>query len=219
MSGIAARRSRFRRAAIVAASVLGHGLALALLGLTAPTVWEASRVQPPVIPLELWTPPPATTARHRPRAVARPPSPVRPRLAAVNRPPGAIAPLPLPASPGPVSPAPTAGAGVHPAPLPGEARGGDLRSALRGSPVGCANRDTVGLTRREREACDDAWGKGRDQADIAAPIDPDKRQAWDAVAARKARVRARKEAPPPPGINPSDNAGGTRTNGIGILGY
>lgn len=85
--------------------------------------------------------------------------------------------------------------------------------------MGCASRDAVGLTRREREACDDAWGGGRDQAEIAAPIDPDKRAAWDAVAARKALIRKRKEAPPPPGVNPSDNAGGTRTNGIGILGY
>ncbi|MDO8296273.1 MAG: hypothetical protein Q7T19_07525 [Caulobacter sp.] len=219
MSGLTASRGRLRRIAVVVASVLGHGLALALLGLTAPGPREVRLVDPFVVPLEIWTPPPAAKARHRTRAAAPPPSPVMPRRAAVAGPTDDIAPLPLPVAPGPARPAATATAGLHPGPLPGEARGGDLRGALRGSPVGCANRDTVGLTRREREACDDAWGKGRDQADIAAPIDRDKREAWDAVAARKARARRRKEAPPPPGIDPTDNAGGTRTNGIGILGY
>lgn len=218
MPGSSASRSRSRRFAVVAASVLGHGLALALLGLTAPTPREVRLVDPFVVPLDAWTPPPAAKARHRTHATAPPPSPVTPRRATLEQAPDDVAPLPLPAAPGPDRP-PAAGLGLHPAPLPGVAHDGGLRGALRGSPVGCANRDTVGLTRREREACDDAWGKSRDQADIAAPIDRDKREAWDAVAARKARARRRKEAPPPPGIDPTDNAGGTRTNGIGILGY
>jgi hypothetical protein len=85
--------------------------------------------------------------------------------------------------------------------------------------VGCANRNAVGLTRREREACDDRGGAGAGQAAfIEPPMDPDKRRAWDAAAARKALARRRKEGAVPPGVNPGDNAGGTRTNGIGILG-
>ena len=76
----------------------------------------------------------------------------------------------------------------------------------------------VGLTRRERESCDDRYAWGRENAPfIEPPMDPAKRGAYDAAAARKALVRKRKEAPPPSGIDPSDNAGGTRTNGIGIL--
>ena len=127
----------------------------------------------------------------------------------------------------PIAPSPSAGptttgarAGVHPAPLPGQARGEALRQALRGSAVGCGNRDAVGLTRREREACDDAYGKRSvETADLAAPIDPAKRAEWDALAARKAAIRRRKGDPVPPGINPTDNAGGTRTNGIGLRDY
>ncbi|HRD29889.1 MAG TPA: hypothetical protein PLO65_16445, partial [Caulobacter sp.] len=107
----------------------------------------------------------------------------------------------------------------HPAPLPAPSRG-DLRQALRGSAVGCANRASVGLTRREREICDEAYGRGgASETFIEPPMDPAKRAAFDAAAARKATARRRKESPPPPGINPTDNAGGTRSNGIGILGY
>lgn len=115
--------------------------------------------------------------------------------------------------------APAAGVGDQPARLPGPPQG-DLRNALRSSTVGCANRDVVGLTRREREACDDAFGRRSVQtADIAAPIDPAKRAAWNALAARREIARRRKEDPVPPGLDPTGNAGGTRTNGIGILGY
>lgn len=213
MSSPTANRRRAGRTAIVAVSLAAHGLALALLGLTTPTLREIRRVDPRAMSLDLWTPSPADRSSHPSRRAA--PSPLRPRrvssgaLASDSPPPPQTPPLPASAP---------AAAGAHPSP-PGQARGDDLRRALRDSPVGCANRDAVGLTRREREACDDAWGGGRDQAEIAAPIDPDKRAAWDAVAARKALIRKRKEAPPPPGVNPSDNAGGTRTNGIGILGY
>ena len=113
------------------------------------------------------------------------------------------------------------GVGAPAAPQAGSSPDG-LRQALRGSPVGCANREAVGLTRREREACDEAFGRARDQAVIFdSPMDPAKRAAWDAVAARKAMIRKRKEGAVPPGIATNDNAGGTRTNGIGIgiLGY
>ena len=209
-------RRRTGRTAIVAVSLLAHGLVLALLGLTTPALREVRRVDPRAVSVEFWTPAPADRNSHRGRRSA--PSSLQPRRVASSAPASDIPPLPMApaARPGATVGAPS---GVHPTPLPGQTRGDGLRQALRGSPVGCANRDAVGLTRREREACEDAYGKRSVvTTDIAAPIDPGKRAEWDAVAARKAAIRRRKEGPVPPGINPTDNAGGTRTNGIGILG-
>lgn len=210
-------RRQTGRTAIVVVSLLAHGLVLALLGLTTPKLREVRRMEPRAVALEFWIPAPADRNSHRGRQSAS--SLLRPRRVASSAPASDIPPLPMApaARPGATVGAPS---GVHPAPLPGQARGDGLRQALRGSSVGCANKDAVGLTRREREACEDAYGKRSvETADIAAPIDPAKRAEWDAVAARKATVRRRKEGPVPPGINPTDNAGGTRTNGIGILGY
>lgn len=216
MSSSAIIRRRTGRTAIVAASLLAHGLALALLGLTTPTLREVRRVDPRPVSLDFWIPAPADRNSHRARRTA--PSPIRPRRVASSAPASDVPPLPVAPS-RPTGPSAAAG-GVHPGPLPGQARGDALRQALRGSPVGCANKDAVGLTRREREACDDAYGKRSvETGDIAAPIDPAKRAEWDAVAARKATIRRRKEGAVPPGINPTDNAGGTRTNGIGLRDY
>lgn len=210
-------RRRTGRTAIVAVSLLAHGLVLALLGLTTPTLREVRRVDPRAVSLEFWTPSPAGRNSHRgPRSA---PSSPQPRRVANSAPASDIPPLPMApaARPGATVGAPSS---IHPAPLPGQTRADGLREALRGSPVGCANKEAVGLNRREREACDDAYGnRSVETADISAPIDPAKRAAWDAVAARKATVRRRKEGSVPPGINPTDNAGGTRTNGIGLLGY
>lgn len=213
-----ASRRRTGRAAIVAASVLAHGLGLAWIGLASPGLREVPMSDPPAVSLDLWPVTPRTRPLHSPRPAASAPSPLTPRRAAIDAPPFLIPGPPLaPPTPGT---APAVIAGTHPAPLPGQARGDAVRQALRGSPVGCANQDAVGLTRREREACDDAFGKRSVQtADIAAPIDPSKRAEWDAAARRKEIVRRRKEGPVPPGVDPANNAGGTRTNGIGILGY
>ncbi|MFZ5667885.1 MAG: hypothetical protein ACOY4K_00145 [Pseudomonadota bacterium] len=210
--------ARARQAAIVAASLAFHGLALVLLGLTQPRLREVFLSDPEAVQVELLRPEPAEAASHRARAAAPPPSPVAPRQVAPDAPPARVAPLPL-------APAPPAGADAdggtgarpHPAPYPARDRGA-LKRALRGSAVGCGNRDAVGLTLREREACDEAMGAGAAQARfIDPPIDPAKRRGFDATAARKAEARRRKEAPVPPGIDPTDNAGGTKTTGIGIL--
>lgn len=216
MSVVIAGRDRVRRSAIIAASLLGHGLVLVLLGLTTPALHQAPLPDLDAVPIEVWSLSPREQARHRHRTAARRLSPVTPRRAASAAPSGAVAP-PLTALSRLASPGPEIG--DRPPAAPG-ARLGDLARALRGSPVGCANRDAVGLTRREREACDDAFGRRSVQTtDIAAPIDPAKRAAWNAVAARREVARRRKEAPPPPGVDLTGNAGGTRTNGIGILGY
>jgi hypothetical protein len=207
VSRLIARRARTRRAAIIAASLAGHALFFAMLGLTGPGLRQVRRVGPEPVMIEFWTPPPADRARRRGRALTPPPSPITPRRRASNAPPADIEPLPM--RPGPAGPAAASGmaAGDHPAPLPGAARG-DLRTVLRGSAVGCANRDAVGLTRREREACDEAWGgRAVETADVAAPIDPAQRAEWDAVAARKTRDRRWREAPMPPGLEPSSKPG------------
>lgn len=208
-------RGRTRLAAVVAVSGLAHIAALALLGLTTPTLRTAARDEVAITPVELWRPPSTVAARRRPAAT---PSPVSPRRARASASTAAVAPLPFAPvrDDGPASP-PTASRGIMPP--PGLA-GADLRGALRRSTVGCANRDALSMTRLEREACDDRYARGReDDPFIAPPMDAGKRAEFDAIAARKDRVRKRKEAPPPAGISPSDNAGGTRTNGIGILGY
>ena len=64
-----------------------------------------------------------------------------------------------------------------------EGAAANLRAALRGS-TGCAHADAMGLTTAERDRCAErqmAWGKG--VANMPAPMDPDKRAYFDAVAA------------------------------------
>jgi hypothetical protein len=56
----------------------------------------------------------------------------------------------------------------HPAPQP-EGPKGDVRTALRQSPVGCANALAVGLNRAEREFCDEKLGKGAKDAPFFEP--------------------------------------------------
>lgn len=219
MSRFTVSRDRTRRAAIVAASAVVHGLALLALGLTAPTLPRVRMSDPAPLPVDLWSLPPAERPLQRRPAVPRR-SPVEPRQATRDAAPSLIAAAPIaPARQARLATGDGFGVDEHPAPLPGMARG-DLRGALRRSPFGCANQDAVGLTRREREACADIWARWSPRTGtIDAPIDPDKRAAWDAVAARREAARRRKGDPIPPGLTPSDNAGGTRTNGIGILGY
>ncbi len=219
MIGTMASRARPRRVAIVAASLVGHGLVLVLLGLTARPPPPVQMSEPDVVPLDIWMPTRIPVRRSAPTGAQAMASPLSPRRARPMVPSSDAPTLSLPVPAGPTGPAPESAAGAHPAPLPSPDQDG-LRRALRGSPVGCSNRDVVGLTRREREACDDAYARGRaGDPFIEPPMDARKRAAFDAEAARKERIRKRKEAPPPHGITPSDNAGGTRTNGIGILGY
>ena len=212
-------RGRTRRAAIVAASLVGHGLVLLLLGLTVRSPPTVRTSGPEVVPVEIWLSTRAPVRRPSRATAPAVASPLSPRQAVVVVP-SVDAPRLTPPDPvGTAGPSAGVSGGSHPAPLPAPDRDG-LRRALRDSPVGCGNRDLVGLTRREREACDEAYARGREgEPFIEPPMDAGKRAAFDAEAARKARVRKRKEAPPPPGVNPSDNAGGTKTNGIGILGY
>lgn len=202
------------RAGIVAASVAGHVLVFALIGLGAPGVRErfvpeeyrpmaVDLVRPPSPPRAA---PPAPPERPAPPSRARPREALLPRDIPVQ--PLPLAPVPRPRVPAP--PAPAAGGGSGGAtPGPGAtAPGGDLRGALRGSTVGCANRGAVGLNRREIEACDERLGTGaKDAPWIAAPLGRDKRDRYDAAAARKERDRKWREGAVPVGIDPSASPG------------
>jgi len=65
------------------------------------------------------------------------------------------------------------------------ASGPDLRTALRRSAVGCANR--AGLSRTERDVCDERLGRGAAaEAYIPTPLEPRIRAYYDAVAKAKA---------------------------------
>jgi hypothetical protein len=90
----------------------------------------------------------------------------------------------------------------HPAPMP-EGPRGDLRAALRGIGVGCANGPAVGLNRREQERCQERWGEAARKAPVyaEAPIDPRKRAAFDQVAAGQAAYRRYLESPMAPGVD------------------
>ena len=219
----AVRRERALKAAVLAGSAAGHALVFALIGLNVPQVRErvvAETEQAMII--DLFRPPPPPRARRADAPAAPKPqvSAVRPRTVTAPAP-SAVPPLPVAPVPAPAAPAPAArdGAGSGgTVPGPGQdLPGGDLRQALRGSTVGCANRGAVGLNRREVDRCDERLGAGAAQAPwIAAPMDATKRSAFDAEARRKEIIRQRKAAPPPVGVT-RGNAGGTRTDGIGIL--
>jgi len=120
---------------------------------------------------------PSETAAQRPEPLKlhRPALPAPPSVAPAPAPPGQAAQA---APPGPVA--------IHPGPLP-EGPKGELRAALRGGTPGCGNIKAVGLSRAERDACDERFGKGSKAAKfIPAPLDPGIRAYYDAVTKAKA---------------------------------
>ena len=186
---------RGRRIGALALSAAFHLVLLVAVALHAPSLVippESSGPPEPIIPV-LLTP-------RIPSAPAGRPAPIRlHRRPQRFAPPPPIAPLPVPtvqparpaAAPGPVA--------MHPAPLP-ESPKSDLKTALRGSPVGCANPDAVGLTRAERAACLEQLGKGAKTAPFPGlGLAREKQTAFDAAAAAKEARRRDLEAPPPAG--------------------
>jgi hypothetical protein len=100
---------------------------------------------------------------------------------------------------------------LHPAPLP-QGPKGDVRQALRQGPVGCANPDAVGLTKAERDLCDEKFGKGVRTAPTYATgteLTADKRRLLDAQAAQREAEYRYKHDPTPP----LPNAGSAPTAG------
>ena len=141
---------------------------------------------------------PVTPPRPSPDQVPPQTSPLQPRPAR-SPPPASMAPLVLPARPGPAKPAMQNN--LHPAPLP-EGPRGDLRTALRGSSVGCANDRAVGLNRRELEHCDERLGAAARNAPVYdAPMDAGKRRGFEAQALGQQAERAAREAPMGVGVD------------------
>jgi hypothetical protein len=109
---------------------------------------------------------------------------------------------------------------VHPAPMP-EGPKGDVKAALRHSPVGCANDLAVGLSRVERELCDESLGKGAKDTEFIPPgvgMTPAKRALLDQAAAAKEAHKANMEREGPPAMSkpePADYDGEIYTSGAG----
>lgn len=205
---IKAALNRRRRAVIAGLSALGHLGLFALIGLQTPQLREMILPPQPTFDLRLV---PTQRPRQAPAAPAAKSAPVQPRPTAT--PPRGVATLPLPPAP----PAPRGASGIGtsyaPAPLPAD-QGSDLKKALRGFSPGCRMRDAVALTRAERDACDERLGRGSETATfIPAPMDPAKRAAYDAQAAKDERYRKYKEGNVPPGVTPGSEPG--KNTGLG----
>ena len=192
----ATRRTRLQNGAVLIGSVVLHAVILAALAWsTGARFPDRSNDEDAItVTLERSAVPrraaPTIAASPDRAAAASPLQPRAPRRVA----PSSVTPLgvaPVPA-PGPTAARPT---GVHPAPLP-EGPRGDLRAALRGSSVGCANARAVGLNRREQEHCDERLGNIPPGAPVYdAPMDPAKRRALDQQAIRQQADRAYRDAP------------------------
>lgn len=211
-------RRRTFVATVVSAAL--HVAVLMVLALNAPPL----RIPPmtsgppePVIPVII-------LPRHPPPSAGQaPPAPIR-----LHRRPQRFAPDTLPLAPLPAPPqTPAADAGNakgpaivrHPAPLP-EGPKDQLRAALRAGDVGCANMDAVGMSRAEREACEERLGRGAKDAPFIHPgfgMSRAKKAEFDAAAsardARKAQMEAPASRPGPP--VPSDYDGDPYVSGAG----
>lgn len=143
------QRTRRRTATAAVVSAAAHLLMLGVFALQAPKLQRPQKLggrPPAIIPVLLAPKPPP--ARQTPIRLHRRPQPF------VIAP--APSPLPVPPLIEPPRPPPAV---VHPAPLP-EGPTDQLRAALRTSLIGCANAGAVGLTRTEREACYEQFGRG-----------------------------------------------------------
>ena len=215
--------ARRRRTIIATAiSAVAHVAVLTVVALQAPMLRIPPQERGPpeaIIPILIMprTPPP-TGSNTRPAPIRLHRRPQR------NLPPELpVAPLPAPAPAASAAPAPSRPqAPLHPAPQP-EGPKGDVRAALRHSPVGCSNGLAVGLNRAERDLCDESLGKSAREAEFIAPsvaMSPAKRALLDQAAAAKEAAIRRKEAPltsslSKPFVEPSDYDGEPYITGSG----
>jgi len=191
----ASRSKRLKQGALAAGSLAAHVVVLGLLALPASPLFADRSNDEDALTVTLERPsrsqvPPdlaATPRRAAPSAI----QPRAPRLPV----PASVTPLPYDRNAG-------IGTALHPAPLP-EGPRGDVRTALRGSGVGCANAAAVGLNRRERERCDERWGEAARRAPqyAEAPMDARKRAAFDQIAAGQAAYQRYRDAPMGPGVD------------------
>lgn len=198
----------------VSASIVAHVILLSALLAHAPLLRipeQASGPPLPVIPVLLLprTPPPAAVP-------SGPPTPVR-----LHRRPQRMAPQEVEELP--VAPLVAPEIEVPPQPevegprfiVPPQQRPQDdaisanVRNALRGSLVGCANAAALGYTREERERCEDRLSAGAKQAAFPGlGMEADKNSDLARAAARKEAYRRYRDAGVPPGT-----AGGVGDSG------
>lgn len=191
---------RGRRIGAIAVSAVVHGVLLTAVALHAPTLFippEPRGPPEPIIPVLLMPrlPPPAA-------APGAAPGPIRLHRRQLRFMPKElpVAPLPVPEK-HEAAPA-QAPAVLRPAPLPQGGQKEELRLTLRRSAIGCANPEAAGLSRDEREACNEQIGKGAGAAPFKGLGLPGaKQQALDRAGARKEADRRYREAPPPAGMN------------------
>jgi hypothetical protein len=167
--GVLMAAGRSRRIAVGAASIAVHIALLAVVALQAPRlVVPPGASGPPeaVIPILILprVPPPATAA---PGIAPQPPQEIRlhrrKQAFADEAPP--VAPLVAPAPPAPKPAPPPIGPRVLNLPSPQDAVAANARNALRGT-LGCANAKLVGLSREERQKCEDQLATGAKTADF-----------------------------------------------------
>jgi hypothetical protein len=164
--------TRRRKIWAIAASIMVHLAAGFALLSQRPTAVTSE----PVISVLLVTRPPPVSGANAPRPTAlrlhRPPQEAPP-------PEVPSAPIAPPAASGANAPSPPAGAGA--------AAGPDLRLALRHGVLGCAN--SAGMSRADRERCDEQLGRGAAQVPaMAIALEPRIRAYYDAVAVAKTGV-------------------------------
>lgn len=199
---MAARQSR--RIAIVSASVAVHAALLAVVALQAPRlIVPPGASLPPqgVIPILILprVPPPAGASAGK---VPSPPQEIRlhrrPQPFAVEPPP--VAPLVVPNAPAPKNGPPPIGPRVVAAPTPEDTMAANARNALRGV-VGCANAGALGLSKEERQKCEDQLAAGAKQADFGGlGIDAGKAAGLAAAARRREEDYKYRHAPVPVGV-------------------
>jgi len=195
--------SRGRTIAAIAVSAAVHVPILVALALHAPflAVSEEPAGPPePIIPVLLMprSLPPTTAAGARPGPIR-----LHRRQLRFLPPELPVAPLPAPEAATPPPRAAPGPAATKPAVLQ-DAVKPPVQTALRRSAIGCANPQAAGLTRAEREACEEQLGSGSQTALFPGlGLAAGKQATLDKAGARREADRRYREAPPPPGIGAS----------------
>ena len=201
---------------VLAGSLLAHVALLGVLALPqAPVFLDRSNDEGAIrVTLERLSQDPGPASLSSPLAslaVAEDAPTVQPRAPRLT-PPASVTPLGLGAVDGKA-------VARHPAPLP-EGPRGDLRSALRGSGVGCANVRAVGLNRREIERCHERWGEAARKApDYAnAPLSAGATQEFRRQALRQEAYQAYRASPMGPGVDHRSRDGLGKAKDIPFVG-
>jgi hypothetical protein len=207
------RRRRTLSAAAVLSVVVHLGLIAALATYAPRLIVPREPAGPPqaVIPVLIMprAPPPVAGGPARPTAIRL--HRRAQRFAPAESP---IPPLVVPEAPAEkTAPAPAPRAVT--APSTPDPLATNARQALRGV-VGCANADALGLSREEREKCNDKLGAGARQAAFPGlGLEPDKAGDLARAGARKEADYRFKRAPPSPNSAPGAGRAGVSAEELG----